>query len=165
MKIVFEYLIRWLSPIIPFTIEEAWQCWKKEVDNEAQESCHLLKREKCLDSWDNKKIIDSWNKIFEIRNFFLNIVEQKRNEKLLKSSMEAKVNLYLNDKTYESALKTIDLSEILISSDVNLSKKYDDSYINCPENSKIKMKVEASTGKKMPKMLENFYYFKCLRTM
>ena len=70
MKIVFEYLIRWLSPIIPFTTEEAWQCWKKEVDNEAQESCHLLKREKCLDSWDNKKIIDSWNKIFEIRNFF-----------------------------------------------------------------------------------------------
>ena len=64
----------------------------------------------------------------EIRNLFLNIVEQ-RNEKLLKSSMEAKVNLYLNDKTYESALKTIDLSEILISSDVNLSKKYDDSYI------------------------------------
>ena len=25
MKIVFEYLIRWLSPIIPFTTEEAWQ--------------------------------------------------------------------------------------------------------------------------------------------
>ena len=36
---------------------------------------HLLKREKCLDSWDNKRIIDRWNKIFEIRNFFLNIVE------------------------------------------------------------------------------------------
>ena len=156
MKIVFEYLIRWLSPIIPFTTEEAWQCWKKEVDNEAQESCHLLKREKCLDSWDNKKIIDSWNKIFEIRNFFLNIVEQKRNEKLLKSSMEAKVNLYLNDKTYESALKTIDLSEILISSDVNLSKKYDDSYINCPENSKIKMKVEVSTGNKCPRCWKIF---------
>ncbi len=156
MKIVFEYLIRWLSPIIPFTTEEAWQCWKKEVDNEAQESCHLLKREKCLDSWDNKKIIDSWNKIFEIRNFFLNIVEQKRNEKLLKSSMEAKVNLYLNDKTYESALKTIDLSEILISSDVNLSKKYDDSYINCPDNSKIKMKVEVSTGNKCPRCWKIF---------
>ena len=29
MKIVFEYIIRWLSPIIPFTTEEAWQCWKK----------------------------------------------------------------------------------------------------------------------------------------
>ena len=83
------------------------------MDNEAQESCHLLKREKCLDSWDNKKIIDSWNKIFEIRNFFLNIVEQKRNEKLLKSSMEAKVNLYLNDKTYENILKRVDLSEVL----------------------------------------------------
>ena len=43
MKIVFKYLIRWLSPIIPFTTEEAWQCWKNEVDKNAEESCHLLK--------------------------------------------------------------------------------------------------------------------------
>ena len=62
----------------------------------------------------------------------------------------------MNDKTYESALKTIDLSEILISSDVNLSKKYDDSYINCPENSKIKMKVEVSTGNKCPRCWKIF---------
>ena len=44
MKFVFEYLITWLSPIIPFTTEEAWQCWKKEVNKNAEESCHLLKR-------------------------------------------------------------------------------------------------------------------------
>ena len=84
MKIIFEYLIRWLSPIIPFTTEEAWQCWKKEVDKNAEESCHLLKREKCSDAWNNKKINDNWNKIFEIRNLFLNIVEQKRNAKITK---------------------------------------------------------------------------------
>ena len=112
MKIVFEYLIRWLSPIIPFTTEEAWQCWKNEVDKNAEESCHLLKREKCSDAWNNKKINDDWNKIFEIRDLFLNIVEQKRNLKELKSSMEAKVSLYLNDKIMK-ILKKIDLSEVL----------------------------------------------------
>ena len=40
-----------------------------------------------------------------MRDLFLGIVEQKRNQKELKSSMEAKVNLYLNDKTYENILK------------------------------------------------------------
>ena len=62
MKFVFEYLITWLSPIIPFTTEEAWQCWKKEVNKNAEESCHLLKRNICPDLWKNQKINDDWEK-------------------------------------------------------------------------------------------------------
>ncbi|MBD22162.1 MAG: isoleucine--tRNA ligase [Alphaproteobacteria bacterium] len=156
MKVVFEYLIRWLSPIIPFTTEEAWQCWKNEVDKDAQESCHLLKRLKCPDHWNNKKIGEDWDKIFEIRNLFLNIVEEKRNEKEIKSSMEAKVHLFLDDKTYESALKTIDLSEVLISSEVNYAKNFDDSFISSNDNSKIKMKVEINKGVKCPRCWKIF---------
>ena len=156
MKVVFEYLIRWLSPIIPFTTEEAWQCWKNEVDKDAQESCHLLKRLKCPDYWNNKKIGEDWDKIFEIRNLFLNIVEEKRNEKEIKSSMEAKVHLFLDDKTYESALKTIDLSEVLISSEVNYAKNFDDSFISSNDNSKIKMKVEINKGVKCPRCWKIF---------
>ena len=148
MKIVFEYLIRWLSPIIPFTTEEAWQCWKKEVNGNAEESCHLLKRQICPDLWNNQKINDDWEKIFQLRDLFLGIVEQKRNQKELKSSMEAKVNLYLNDKTYENILKRVDLSEVLICSDVDFTEKFDDSFIDYPDNSKIKMKVEINDGVK-----------------
>ena len=132
----------------PFTTEEAWQCWKNEVDKNAEESCHLLKREKCSDAWNNKKINDNWNKIFEIRNLFLNIVEQKRNAKELKSSMETRVSLYLNDTNYEAILEKIDLSEVLICADVNFSKKFDDSFINSSDNSNIKMRVDVSNGEK-----------------
>ena len=89
MKIVFEYIIRWLSPIIPFTTEEAWQCWRLEVDKNAEESCHFIKKgTKCLDIWNNQKINDDWDIIFVIRNLYLNIVEQKRNLKEIKTSME-----------------------------------------------------------------------------
>ena len=77
MKFVFEYLITWLSPIIPFTTEEAWQCWKKEVNKNAEESCHLLKRNICPDLWKNQKINDDWEKIYKLRDLFLGIVEQK----------------------------------------------------------------------------------------
>ena len=148
MKFVFEYLITWLSPIIPFTTEEAWQCWKKEVNKNAEESCHLLKRNICPDLWKNQKINDDWEKIYKLRDLFLGIVEQKRNEKELKSSMEAKVNLYLKDETYEKIIKRIDLSEVLICSDVNFSEKFDDSFIESSDNTKIKMKVEVNNGEK-----------------
>ena len=36
MSYVFEVLISWLTPIIPFTTEEAWQCWKLEIDTKAR---------------------------------------------------------------------------------------------------------------------------------
>ena len=44
--------------------------------------------------------------------------------------MEAKVNLYLNDENYENIIKRIDLSEVLICSDVDFSEKFDDSFID-----------------------------------
>ena len=106
--------------------------------------------------WNNEKISDDWEKIFEIRNFFLSIVEQKRNAKELKSSMEAKVNLYLNDKNFEIILKRIDLCEILICSDVVFVDKFDDSFKDCSDKTKIKMKVEANNGEKCQRSLENF---------
>ena len=37
-----------------------------------------------------------------------------------------------------------------------IKQKYDDSYINCPDNSKIKMKVEVSTGNKCPRCWKIF---------
>ena len=39
----FEYIIEWLSPIIPFTTEEAWQCWRLEVDKNAEELSFIKK--------------------------------------------------------------------------------------------------------------------------
>jgi len=57
-------------------------------------------------------------------------------------------NLYLKDETYEKIIKRIDLSEVLICSDVNFSEKFDDSFIESSDNTKIKMKVEVNNGEK-----------------
>ena len=62
--------------------------------------------------------------------------------------METSVSLYLNDTNYETILEKIDLSEVLICADVNFSKKFDDSFINSSDNSKIKMRVDVSNGEK-----------------
>ena len=54
---------------------------EKEVNENAEESCHLLKRKICPDLWNNQKINDDWEKIYQLRDLFLGIVEQKRNQK------------------------------------------------------------------------------------
>ena len=55
MKIVFEYIIRWLSPIIPFTTEEAWQCWRLEVDKNARRELSFIKKEQMFGYLEQSK--------------------------------------------------------------------------------------------------------------
>ena len=156
MIIIFEFLIRWLSPLIPFTMEEAWQCWRKEINTNAEESCHLLNRKECESNWLSKQVKEDWKKIFEVRDLFLNIVEEKRNKKHLKSSMEANVFLFINDDQYLKVLKRVNLSEILISSDVHFVDSFDHSYTESSENSNLKIKVEVNEGKKCPRCWQVF---------
>ena len=53
MTDVFDCLIRWLSPIIPFTTEEAWQCWKEDINKKSELSCHLLENLELPDEWND----------------------------------------------------------------------------------------------------------------
>ena len=85
MTDVFNCLIRWLAPIIPFTSEEAWQSWKEDIDNDSEQSCHLLKNFELPNEWDDDYLNKEWSKILEIKNAFTFAVEQKRNKKEIKS--------------------------------------------------------------------------------
>ena len=77
MSLLFENLIRWLSPIIPFTTEEAWQSWKEEIDDAADLSCHLLRNHELPSNWNDKKLETNWKKILELREAFLFFHENK----------------------------------------------------------------------------------------
>ena len=129
---------------------------EKEINTNAEESCHLLNRKECENNWLSKQVKEDWKKIFEVRDLFLNIVEEKRNKKHLKSSMEANVFLFINDDQYLKVLKRVNLPEILISSDVHFVDSFDHSYSEGSENSNLKIKVEVNEGKKMPEMLASF---------
>ena len=94
MADVFQCLIRWLSPIIPFTCEEAWQCWRDDVKEENNVSCHLLNKIELSDDWNNESLEEEWTKILEIKNAFTFAVEKKRNLKEIKSSLEARTFIF-----------------------------------------------------------------------
>ncbi len=159
MSIIFNCLIRWLSPIIPFTTEEAWQCWRNEIDSNAELSCHLLKKSEIPNEWLSPKLEERWKKIFEIRDTFLLSVENKRNLKEIKSGMEVKAKFFFKDQDYHKIAESLDLSEILIASDVSLSSQVDEGFENYPGKEHIFCKLEVSEGFKCPrcwKIIENF---------
>ena len=80
MSILFENLIRWLSPLIPFTTEEAWQSWREEIDDDGALSCHLLTNQELPSNWNNKNC-KPIGKNSELRDAFLFFHEKIRNAK------------------------------------------------------------------------------------
>ncbi|MBS91523.1 MAG: isoleucine--tRNA ligase [Rickettsiales bacterium] len=151
MGIVFNCLVRWLSPIIPFTTEEAWQCWRSEIDSSVEESCHLLKKPELPKKWEKSRLESRWKKIFEIRDVFLLSVESKRNLKEIKSSMQVKAKFFFKDVEYLDIAQSLDLSEILIASEVSFVKNIDDKFDNHPGKENIFCKIEVSDGFKCPR--------------
>jgi isoleucyl-tRNA synthetase len=154
LKYVFNCLIRWISPIIPFTTEEAWQSWKNEIDDTSIESCHLLQVEALPDIWDQDEIKLLWDKILAVKNLFSLCVEKKRNSKEIKSGLEAKVFIHLGSD-YEIIKNKVDLSEILISADVHYVEKCDEDF-ESDSDKNFFIKVESADGEKCPRCWKYF---------
>ncbi len=109
LNLIFNHLVRWLAPTLSFTCEEAW----KSIGN--QSSIHLEDFLKAKDSFKNTKISNKWNTIKNIRRVITGALEKKRAEKIIGSSLEAHIKIYLSKKIKEE-LNNIDFDEISITS-------------------------------------------------
>ena len=156
MSDVFQCLIRWLSPIIPFTTEEAWQCWQENFENKDSISCHLLRKNDIPEYWRSENLDKRWSKILEIKNAFSFAVEQKRNQKEIRSSLEAKAVIYLKDQQYKKIAESEDLSEILISSEVLISDSYDEEFLFNSDDRSVGVKISCEVGDKCPRCWKIF---------
>ncbi len=145
---VFKTLINWLSPVLVFTSEEAWQTWKKEVDNNAIESCHFDLYESFPSEWENNDVIKKWDEIIKIKKAVNNAIETKRIEKLIKSSLECQVSLYFKEEKYYLLVEQLELNDLFITSKTNISLKKDEEFKCFEEDKNIYVKVEKIFGKK-----------------
>ena len=57
---VFNCLERWLSPVLPFTTEEAWFTWNSEIKKNQEESCHLLQFQDLPEEWNDNNLSEKW---------------------------------------------------------------------------------------------------------
>ncbi len=156
MADVFQCLIRWLAPIIPFTSEEAWQCWREDINKEENLSCHLLNKIELSDDWKNESLEKEWSKILEIKNAFTFAVEKKRNLKEIKSSLEARAFIYFKSKEYKKIVEAHDLSQILISADVTVTEDHDEHFLFNSEEKVIGVKIIKQDGEKCPRCWKLF---------
>ncbi len=99
MYIILSGLTRLIAPIITFTADEIWKELPKKSSDDARNVVFNRMPEATGISVDTAK----WDKIHAIRDDVLVALEQKRNEKVIGKSLEAKVILHTND----------DLSDIL----------------------------------------------------
>ena len=116
---VFKCLTAWLAPVICYTAEEAWLAHK---GNENEDSIHLKQFPEISQNWINNEINDKWQKIRKIRKFINAALELARQEKIIGSSLEAKIVIYMQDSKYNSLLESIDIEEISIVSKVEIIK-------------------------------------------
>ena len=144
LHILFNFLTKWLSPIISFTAEEAWLTRKNN-----NESSILMQTIKDDDfSFKANELDEAFNELKRIRKCVTAALELKRNEKIIGSSLQAKVTLYITAES-KKILEGIKLAEMCIVSQVEL-KDISDKSIDAMtfEEEKIAVVISLASGEK-----------------
>lgn len=92
--VIADGLSKLLAPILVFTSDEAYE----NLPMKDLESVHLAEFPK-LSSEGNANLISKWEKIFSIRDEVLKTLEDSRNQKIIGSSLEAKVTISADEDT------------------------------------------------------------------
>ena len=137
LNVIINCLLKWFAPILTFTTEEIYK-----IINKDGKSIHLENFPKVPAEWKNKPLEEKWLELIKIRDHCNISIENKRAEKIIGSSLEAKVDIKLDNKLYKK-FSNFDFEELLITSKVDVSE--DDTIKNAFEASTTK-----ANGKKCP---------------
>ena len=86
---ILEALVRWVSPILSFTGEEAWRLYHKDL-----ESVHLSEwYEDWVCSSEGTITESDWVKVLDVRSEVNKVIESSRNDGLIGSALEAEIEL------------------------------------------------------------------------
>ncbi|MFL2851908.1 MAG: isoleucine--tRNA ligase [Candidatus Pelagibacter sp.] len=133
LNILLNSLLKWFAPILSFTTEEIYQLVSKK-----NKSIHLENFINFPKKFENKKIAEKWSELIKIRDICNISIEEKRASKEIGSSLEAELNVKINNKL-KQIVEGVDLSELCITSKVNIS--FDDQ-------SDIRVSTQKASGQK-----------------
>ena len=117
---VCETLAKLLAPIIPHTAEEIYQ----NFVGKDKESIFLTKYNYEVKSVD-ATLTNQYEHFKTLRNAVLKALEEKRSEKIIGKSIDATLNLLVNDEVIKDIINNFDkttLQQIFIVSKVNLKE-------------------------------------------
>jgi isoleucyl-tRNA synthetase len=109
--------VRWLSPVLCFTCEEAWAA---RFPNGG--SVHLLTWPEIDPEWRDAALAEKWDTLRALRTRVNEEIEPRRRAKEIGSSLEAKVTIGYPDDLDRPNATTPELAELFIVSDVGFEK-------------------------------------------
>ncbi|MBD8892963.1 isoleucine--tRNA ligase [Roseibium litorale] len=113
---LFNCLVTWMAPMLPFTMEESWMSRFGE-----DKSVHLEQFPVVPSEWLNTALAEKWEKIRTVRRVITGALEIERREKRIGSSLEAHPVVYVTDANLMAALDGRDMADIAITSQLTLS--------------------------------------------
>ena len=121
MYYILDALVKILTPMTSYTVEEIWKEMKHTKDEQV-ESPMLTNYPEFNKEWDNVEIIEKWKKILDIKSMVSKELELARNDKLIGNSLDAKVILNANEE-FDFINENKDIfKEVLIVSQLEVNK-------------------------------------------
>ncbi|MCZ8179363.1 MAG: isoleucine--tRNA ligase [Rhizobium sp.] len=112
---LFDCLVLWFAPMMPFTTEEAWLSRDPKA-----ESVHLEQFPVIPANWSNEAVAEKWKHVRTVRRAVTGALEVERKEKRIGSSLEAAPVVHVADAELLNALEGLDFAEICITSDISV---------------------------------------------
>ena len=109
-------LLKMFSPMLSFTSEEAY----RNIPWEKKESIFLEDWPEITEP--DKTILSKWEKFFEFRKIAMKKIEEKREEKTIRSGLEVKLRIKANDDWLEFLKEFDNLANLLIVSEIQFEK-------------------------------------------
>ena len=141
----FEYLARWLAPVICFTAEEAWLTRHGDLPGR---SIHLELFADVPAGWRDDALGERWAVLRDLRRVVTGALEQERGAKRLGSSLQAAVELFVPEGLTDQ-LHDVDLAELCITSagTVRLGAAPDDAF-TLPDVPEVGVRVSPAPGER-----------------
>ncbi len=115
VRYLFEALVKWWAPLLPFTTEEAWLDRQPDA-----RSLHLTQFPKVPADWRDDLLDAKWEKIKAVRSVVTGALELERANKSIGSSLEAAPLVYIAEKALADLVGTVDMAEIAITSTLDV---------------------------------------------
>jgi isoleucyl-tRNA synthetase len=113
---LFECLVKWWAPLLPFTTEEAW------LDRHTDaRSVHLTQFPDVPANWRDDALAEKWRKIKQVRNVVTGALELERAKKRIGSSLEAVPTVYLDHAGFEDLISSAQFADICITSGIRFA--------------------------------------------
>ncbi len=141
---LFDRLVTWTAPLLPFTTEEAWLSAYPDAV-----SVHLEQFRATPAEWRDEALAERWRKLRRVRRVVMGALEEKRRTKEIGSSLEAAPIVHIEDTELRSLVEARDFAEIAITSDLAVSAEpAPDGAFRLPDVSGVAVVFRRAEGRK-----------------